>query len=73
MNHGTGVAVKVAHKVVHHKVADDLLHVHHFLQVFLGVQLFQAGDEPVLVAVGDVGFGIVKDVLVAAVRVVGVE
>ena len=73
MNHRAGVAVKVAHKVVHHKVADDLLHVHHFLQVFLGVQLFQAGDEPVLVAVGDVGFGVVEDVLVAAVRVVGVE
>ena len=73
VDHRAGVAVKIAHKVVYHKVADDLLHVHHFLQVFLGVQLLQAGDEPVLVAVGDVGFSVVKDILVAAVRVVGVE
>ena len=71
MDHGAGVAVKVTHKVVHYKVADHLVHIYHTLNILTLIQLLERGDEPVLVGVGDVGFGVVKDIgiLVAILKI----
>ena len=72
VDHGAGVAVEVAHEVVHHEVTDHLVHVQDLLQVLLFVQLAQGVDQPILIRVGDVGLGVVKDVGIA-VHVVGVD
>ena len=69
MDDRAGVAVPVAHVVVHHEISDDLVHVHHVLQVLTGVELFQRLDQAGLVRLGDVRFGIAEDVGIA-VRVV---
>ena len=73
VDHGAGVAVEVADKVVDHEVADHLIHVHHLLNILPRVEPLQGGDEAVPVLVGDVGLGVVEDVLVAVVVVVGVD
>ena len=63
------VAVPVAHVVVHHEVSDDLVHIHHVLQVLIGCQLFQRLDQAGLVRFGGIRLGIAEDVGIA-VRVV---
>ena len=73
VDHGAGIAVEVADKVVDHEVADHLIHVHHLLNILPRVEPLQGGDEAVPVLVGDVGLGVVEDVLVAVVVVVGVD
>ena len=69
VNHGAGVAVAVSDEVVNHEVAEDLVHVQDILQAFALAQGLQRGDEPGLVRLCDVGFGVFEDVGIA-VRVV---
>ena len=72
MNHGTGVAVAVADKVMHHEIAEDLVHIQNVLQVFPFTKRFQRGDEPGLVRLGDIRLGILKDVGIAVWVVVNI-
>ena len=69
VNHRSGVAVAVADKIVDHKIAEDLVDIQNALQTLSLAEGFQGGDQPGLVRLGDVRFGVLEDVGVA-VRVV---
>ena len=69
MDHGAGVAVKIAHEVVDHKVAQHGVCIQDLLQVRPLTELFEGGDEPLLIRLAYVGLGVVENVRIA-VRVI---
>ena len=72
VDHGAGVAVAVAHIVVNHEIADDLLYIHHRFDLFPVGQLFQRLNEPRLIGCGNIGLGVVPDVGVAGDIVINI-
>ena len=70
---GAGVAVAVADEVVHHEVAEDLVHIDGLLDVLLRVELADRLDQALLIRGVDVRLCVVEDVGIAVRIVVGVD
>ena len=49
MYHGAGVAIEIVHKIMHDKIAYNLLNVYHVLDILVRVQLFQRCYKPCFV------------------------
>ena len=69
VDHAAGIAVAVDDEIVDHEVAKDLVHIQDRFQVFIGAELLQGGNQPLLIGGGDLGLGVVEDVGVA-VRII---
>ena len=65
VHHAAGIAVAVADKVVHHKIAEHALHLQGVFQIGAAAQVFQRADEALLVGGGNIGFRIVKNIGIA--------
>ena len=73
MDYHPGVAVVIADKVVDHKVAHDLFHIHHGRDIFPFVESFQRPDQPGFILVSYRSLGVFKDIGIAAERVVSIN
>ncbi len=62
MDHGSGVAVIVAHEIVNYQIAYDRLHVHRRFDVLSLTELFERGDQPLLILFGNIGLCAGEDV-----------
>ena len=59
VDHGTGIAIPINHKVVNHKIADYRFRIH---STFLALtQILQGRNQPGLIRSGDIGLGTAED------------
>ena len=69
VHHHAGIAVVVAEEIVHRQIADNLVGIDHLVHILALVQLPEGLDQPLLIALGHIGFGVIEDIAVA-VRIV---